>query len=95
MEGAIASADRFGECEVVPVLAAAPPASCPVPAAPTPSFAWVVQLFAGSLVSEVKKFISAGKNNEGGINFLLDQFPDPIYLPGLQMVELAQLRGQW
>lgn len=94
MEGAAAPADRFCQCEVVSVLAAAPLASCPVPAAPAPSFAWVVQLFAGSLVSEVKKFISTEEKGEG-IIFGLDQFPDPIYLPGLQMVELAQLRGQW
>lgn len=31
----------------------------------------------------------------GGIISGLDQFPDPLYLPGLQMVEVAQLRGQW
>lgn len=31
----------------------------------------------------------------GGFIFGLDQFPDPLYLPDLQMVEVAQLRGQW
>jgi len=48
------------------VPAEAPQASCPVIPAPTPSLAWVVQLFAGSLVREVKKFISAEKK-EGGL----------------------------
>lgn len=59
----------------VQALAEAPQASCPVIPTPTPSFAWVVQLFTGSLVSEVKKFISAEKTG-GGIIFDLDQFPD-------------------
>lgn len=32
---------------------------------PHPSLAWVVQLFAGSLASEIKKFIRAEKKTEG------------------------------
>lgn len=68
-------------------------ASCPVIPAPTASFAWVVQLFTGSLVREVKKLNQSWKKWGGGIIFGLDQFPDHLYLPGLQMVEVARLRG--
>lgn len=45
-------------------------------------------------MSEVKKLISAEKTGGGGgVVFHPDQFPDPSYLSGLHVVEVAQLRG--
>lgn len=81
------------------MLAEAPQASCPVIPAPTPSFAWVVQLFTGSLVSEVKKFISAEKK-EGGL-FLAWIISSLSHLPSrpangwTSPVEGAMVKQKW